>query len=313
MLIACLLFICLETSQGNQKSALTHLDSGLKVLQSWLRDEEPNFCKETTVTRPSRTFVESSLIPICAQLDIQASTHIVSSPLHCDLVLKSLDVSEAPEIPESFSMVYEASDSLLELVYYMLHLQQVTYGYYDPVREGSPYKCPEALVMMFLTAREQNREQLEVWFEKLSTLLKMSSSNISMRELRARVLLKVHYLFVAIMLGASGANDETRFGNLITEFGQMPKLAESILVPSTPTEQSGQKPSYVLDANVIPPLYSTWALLAAGILSSGEKHSISYYEIEHMEFEEKGRDMGFKRCGGDWELGYGDRRGTGEY
>jgi hypothetical protein len=276
VLIACLLFICLEAFQGNHKSALTHLDSGLKVLQSWLRDEEPNFCKETTVTRPSRTFVESSLIPIFARLDIQASTHIVSRPLHCDLVLKSLDVSEAPEIPESFSMVYEASDSLLELVYYMFHLQQVTHGYYDPVREGSPYKCPEALVMMFLTAREQNREQLDVWLEKLSTLLKMSSSNISMRELRASVLLKVHYLFVAIMLGASGANDETRFGNLITEFGQMLKLAESILVPSTPTEQSGQRPSYVFDANVIPPLYSTWALLAAGILSSGEKHSISY-------------------------------------
>jgi hypothetical protein len=33
-----------------------------------------------------------------------------------------------------------------------------------------------------------------------------------------------------------------------------------------------------------------------------------------MEFKEKGRDMGFRRCGGDWELGYGDRRrGTGEY
>jgi len=173
-------------------------------------------------------------------------------------------------------MVYEASDSLLELVYYMFHLQQVTHGHYDHVREGSPYKCPEGLVMTFLTAREQNREQLDVWLEKLNTLLKMSSSNISMRELRASVLLKVHYLFVAIILGACGANDETRFGNLITEFEQMLKLAESILVPSTPTEQSGQKPSYVFDANVIPPLYSTWALLAAGILSSGEKHSISY-------------------------------------
>jgi hypothetical protein len=63
VLIACLLFICLETFQGNHKSALTHLDSGLKVLQSWLRDEEPNFYKEMTVMRSSRTFVERSLIP----------------------------------------------------------------------------------------------------------------------------------------------------------------------------------------------------------------------------------------------------------
>jgi Fungal specific transcription factor domain len=255
VLIACLLFICLETFQGNHKSALTHLDSGLKVLQSWLRDEEPNFCKEMTVTRPSRTFVESSLIPIFARLDIQASTHIVSRPLHCDLVLKSLDVSDAPEIPESFSTVYEASDSLLGLVYYMFHLQQVAHGYYDPAREGSPYKCPEGLVMMFLTAREQNREQLDVWLEKLNTLLKTSASSMSMRELRASILLKVHYLFVAIMLGASGANDETKFDNFTAEFGQMLKLAESLLGPSTPLERSGQKPSYVFDTNIIPPLY----------------------------------------------------------
>lgn len=255
VLIACLLFICLETFQGNHKSALTHLDSGLKVLQSWLRDEEPNFCKEVMITRPSRTFVESNLIPIFARLDIQASTHIVSRPLHCDLVWKSLDISESPTMPESFSTVYEASDCLLALVYHMLHVQQVAHGYYDPARVGSPYKCPEGLVMMFLTAREQNREQLDVWLGKLNTLLNTSRSNMSMRELRASVLLKVHYLFVAIMLGASGANDETKFDNFTAEFGQMLKLAESLLVPSTPTEQSGQKPSYVFDTNMIPPLY----------------------------------------------------------
>ena len=252
VLIACLLFICLENFQGNYKSALTHLDSGLKVLQSWLRDEEPNFCKEITVTRPSRAFVESSLVPIFARLDIQASTHTMSRPLHCDLVLKSLDISDSPEIPESFSSVYEASDCLLALVYYMFHVQQVAHGYYNPAREGSPYKCPEGLVMMFLTAREQNREQLDVWLEKLNEFLKNSSSNMSMRELRASVLLKVHYLFIAIMLGASGANDETKFDNFKAEFGQMLRLAESLL---SPTEQSTQKPSYVFDTNMIPPLY----------------------------------------------------------
>lgn len=85
--------------------------------------------------------------------------------------------------------------------------------------------------MMFLTAREQNREQLDVWLEKLNNLLKLSSSNTSMRELRASILLKVHYLFVAIMLGASGANDEMKFDNFTAEFGQMLKLAESIFVP----------------------------------------------------------------------------------
>jgi hypothetical protein len=152
-------------------------------------------------------------------------------------VLKNLDVSEASEIPESFSTVYEASDSLLGLVYYMFNLQQVAHGCYDPAREGSPYKCPEGLIMMFLTAREQNRGQLDVWLEKLNNLLKMSSSNTSTRELRASVLLKVHYLFVAIMLGASGANDEMKFDNFTAEFGQMLKLAESIFVPPTPTEQ----------------------------------------------------------------------------
>jgi hypothetical protein len=74
-------------------------------------------------------------------------------------VLKNLDVSEASEIPESFSTVYEASDSLLGLVYYMFNLQQVAHGCYDPAREGSPYKCPEGLIMMFLTARTQQSSE----------------------------------------------------------------------------------------------------------------------------------------------------------
>jgi hypothetical protein len=255
VLIACLLFICLETFQGNHKSALTHLDSGLKVLQSCLRNEAPSFCTELSITRPSRSFVESSLVPVFARLDIQASTHIVSRPLHCDLVLKSLDIEDAPAMPESFSTVYEASECLLALVYYMFHLQQVAHGYYDPTREGSPYKCPEGLVVMFLTAREQNRNQLDVWLDKLNIFLNKSRSNMSMRDLRASILLKVHYLFVAIMLGASGANDETKFDNFTAEFLQMLKLAESLLVPSTATEQSGQKPSFIFDSNIIPPLY----------------------------------------------------------
>jgi hypothetical protein len=208
-----------------------------------------------SITRPSRTFVESSLIPIFARLDIQASTHIVSRPLHCDLVLKSLNIEEAPEMPESFSSMYEASDSLVGLVYHMFHVQQVSHGYYDPARRGSPYKCPEGLVMMFLTAREQNREQLDVWLTALNRFLQTSSSSMSTRELRASILLKMHHLFVSIMLGASGANDETKFDDFTAEFGQMLKLAENLLGPSTPIEKTNQKPSYVFDANLIPPLY----------------------------------------------------------
>lgn len=253
--MACLLFICLETFQGNHQSALTHLDSGLKVLGQWLRDEEPSFCRDICVSRPSRTFVESSLIPIFARLDIQASTHMMSRPLHCELVLKDLDISKNPSIPETFTSISEASDSLLALVYFMFHLQQVAQDFFDPTREGSPYSCPDGLVMMFLTAREQNRIQLGLWLAALNSLLKNSSSNMSMRDLRASVLLKMHHLFIAIMLGASGANDETKFDTYIGEFRQMIKLTESLLVPSTRTEQAGQKPSYIFDTNLIPPLY----------------------------------------------------------
>ena len=115
----------------------------------------------------------------------------------------------------------------------MFHLQQVTHSYYNPSREGTPYRCPEGLVMMSQTAREQNREQLDAFVAALNRVLKTLSSNMSMLELRASVILKVHYLFLAIKLGASGANDETKFADFIAEIGQMLKLAESILGPST--------------------------------------------------------------------------------
>jgi hypothetical protein len=180
---------------------------------------------------------------------------MMSRPLHVELVLKDLDISKNHSIPKVFSSVSEASDSLLALVYYMFHLQQVAQDFFDPTRERSPYSCPEGLVMMFLTAREQNRVQLDLWLAALNSLLKNSSSNMTMRDLRGSVLLKMHHLFIAIMLGASGANDETKFDNFIAEFRQMIKLTESLFAPSTPMGQSDQKPSYIFDTNIIPPLY----------------------------------------------------------
>ena len=96
--------------------------------------------------------------------------------------------------------------------------------------------------MISQTAREQNREQLDAFVAAANKFLTILSSNMSMQELRASVILKVHYMFVAIKLGAFGANDETTFDDFIAEFGQMLKLAESILGPSTPNDESAQKP-----------------------------------------------------------------------
>jgi hypothetical protein len=254
VLMACVLFICLEIFQGNFEAALMHLDSGMKVLGSWLRDER-SFCRGMTVSRPSRTFIESSLIPVFARLDIQASTDFGSRPLHCEIVLKDLDISKTPPMPAAFSSVTEASDSLVGLVYHMFHLQQVAHDLLNPTGAGSPYKSPEGLVVMFMTARQEKRAQLDLWLAALNSLLQNSSSNLSLRDLRGCILLKVQYLFVAIMLGASGANDETMFDNYTADFRQMIKLVESLLVPSALTEQPGQKPSYLFDTQIIPPLY----------------------------------------------------------
>jgi hypothetical protein len=101
---------------------------------------------------------------------------------------------------------------------------------------------------------KQNREQLDAFVAALNRFSKTFSSNMSMLELRASVILKVHYLFVAIKLGASGANDGTKFDDFTAEFGQMLKLAESILGPSIPNDESAQKPAYFFDTNLIPPL-----------------------------------------------------------
>ena len=97
-------------------------------------------------------------------------------------------------------------------------------------------RCPEGLAMISQTAREQNREQLDAFVAALNRFLKTLSSNMSMLELRASAILKVHYLFVAIKLGVSGANDETKFDDFTAEFGQMLKLVESSLGPSTPND-----------------------------------------------------------------------------
>jgi hypothetical protein len=79
---------------------------------------------------------------------------------------------------------------------------------------------------------------------------------MSTRELRASVVLKMHHIFLTIMFGASGHKDETKFDNFTVEFGQMLRMAERLLAPLAPTEQTTQTRVYVFDTNLIAPLYT---------------------------------------------------------
>ena len=115
VILACILFICLETFQGNHAAALAHLESGLNILESWLHDDDEHqpVLSPDYVSRPTRHFLEDELVPLFTRLDVQATT--ISTPRSLKEVGQYC--RKDPVMPTRFSSLSDAHNHLADLVH----------------------------------------------------------------------------------------------------------------------------------------------------------------------------------------------------
>ncbi|KAG0647585.1 Aspercryptin biosynthesis cluster-specific transcription regulator [Hyphodiscus hymeniophilus] len=255
ILICCLLFICLETFQGDYSAALTHLDSGLRILGSLMHQDRHPALASDLPTYHDRGFVENTLAPLFTQLDLQASTYLNTRTVNYKLIAKDLDA--APPIPEQFTSLTEAQECLNSQLHYMLHYENEAWQRLAEAKDGSDYETPDELMSMFLDAQANHRTLLEKWLMTLNGYLTNYSVKMGSKELRAAVVLKIHHITCKILLEATLFDHETGFDELVDEFGRIVALAETFSKISSSTQRSGTKPSYSFGWGVLPSLYYT--------------------------------------------------------
>jgi hypothetical protein len=256
ILICCLLFICLETFQGDYQAALTHLNSGLRILGSLMhKDRYPPLPSEMPCYHDPG-FVENTLAPLFTQLDLQASTYLNTRTVNYHLIAKDLEAVVGPPVPETFTSLTQAQMSLNDQLHFMLHYENEAWHRLTAAKEETS-EISDELIGIFLEAQANHRAQLERWLMTLNAYLTNYSVRMGSKELRGAVVLKIHHITCKILLEATLYDHETGFDELIDEFGRIVTLAETLNKIPSLTKAPGIKPAYSFGWGILPSLYYT--------------------------------------------------------
>jgi hypothetical protein len=258
ILMSCILFVFLETFQRNHRAALSHLECGLKILGSWLREDSQPIFREDCVSKPDVAFIEDKLVPMFTLLDVQASGYITTRAVHRDLLSKAAGTSDEPvTIPHRFLSLEEANHSLHNLFHWMMHFTQTAQMHLSPTPGDPVPNLPESLLGKFLVAQKKNNSLLNQWLDALNVFLRDPKTKLEAKELRGVIVLKIKHLDSIILNGACLAFHEMEFDNFLLDFERMAKLAESLVKHRGQSATSPGKTSFSFDLNILAPLYHT--------------------------------------------------------
>jgi len=269
VLLSCILFICLETFQGNHEAALIHLESGLKILASWLHDDDDGHqpvLSSDCVSRPTRQFLEEELVPLFTRLDIQATTYLTSRSLR---EVKPCSSTAEPNMPTRFTSLSDANAHLADLVHWMLYcnngahnmmywmvnnpMAQSNFGPPPSSPDDPIPKIPGVVLKKILKIETQHSRILQQWLDALNLYLK-DNPNLETGDIRGALMLKILYTSTTIIKAASLYNHDLEYDKYIPEFERVITLAES-LIRSQSTAKDKNTPFYSFEMNILPPLH----------------------------------------------------------
>ncbi|KAH7348599.1 hypothetical protein BKA65DRAFT_500924 [Rhexocercosporidium sp. MPI-PUGE-AT-0058] len=253
ILISCLLFVCLETFQGNHNGAIAHLESGLKILGS-MGFFKPDLDTSTIVIGGNRSD-QLNLIPLFCRLDMQASTYFPRRQLFYDSQLGDQDYPVGPAVPKEFSSMDEANTSLQSQVYAIVRYTQLVHKYHEAARLQPKVTVKSQMPRGLLVSQIEHKKQLSRWLTTMNGFLKAPKAALTPQELRGAVLLKMQQITINIMLASTIFNDQTEYDDLTAEFERVTVLAANLLASSNCSEVE-QRPYCSFDMSVIPSLYN---------------------------------------------------------
>lgn len=253
ILMSCLLFVCLETFQGNHNGALAHLESGLKILGS-MGFDRPDLDTDLISTR-GRTLDHHTLIPLFSHLDMQASTYFPRRHLYCESLLEDQDLSTESLIPKQFSTMTEANNSLQSQVLAVVRYTQRVRQYRETARLDPERSVTSQLPDKLLVAQMEHTKRLSRWLATANAFLKEPKDPLTPRDLRCAILLKMQHITIGIMLASTLFNDQTEYDGLTADFVRVTILAASLL-KATNCSEVEQRPYCSFDMTVIPSLYN---------------------------------------------------------
>ncbi|KAI1086045.1 hypothetical protein F5B19DRAFT_480632 [Rostrohypoxylon terebratum] len=249
-LVTCLIFIIMESIRGHYKAAVTHLQSGLKLLDEFqARSNEAD--SYSLFVEPCYDPVDAWIIQAFIRLDVQAK--LLGQGSHWLNMIQEDCTSEILTYGLTFKSLHQARQHLDRLLGQILYL---SHQYRDQVKHRAKFYLGS-----FLARQRRLQAQLDSWDQAYKILRtsqiidKASTTNI------AFILLHVYYLLAEIMIDtclrpADQQAYDAHTKSFLTILGQI-KLIGHITV-STPLGKILHLPNMsgtISDLGGFPPLF----------------------------------------------------------
>ncbi len=258
VLVACVVFICLELLRCRFRTARAHLQSGLKLLselQSHPRRTSQAEVKcsdgeDIFVAQPQHASVDNQLFEALTQLNIQCALFGQGAGYLHDVVpgYRSSAVNDMPEIFQTPGAARQHLDRLIDGVSF-LSAQVKSIEMHDPIPES------------FIQQKELLQASLVCWLCTYTASLPSLASNGNAKSRLSLLLLRLYHTMTSIMASTClRFTDETVFDLHTQDFVDMLAEAAELFRQSAgfmtaPGNRQTPNLSFTLDMGYIPPLY----------------------------------------------------------
>jgi hypothetical protein len=244
MLIACILFTWFENLQGHFDFSLSHLRSGLNILETW----RASFNSRRSQLVVSAAVINDDLAPILDRLKVQAK-----------VFLRSLDQSNPvmndSSLPEGFSNITEAHRYFYQIIHWTCHSVQV-----ETKLHGQAYVQTE-LIPQIVRKLDHWLVLLEQYMHENSEEAKAETTVDRHWKIKSALHLKIQNQNAMIMLEALPYDHETRFDNQLAHFSNIVTLCREFLNEEDRVGANSKRTvafgSFDHDHSIIPSLFLT--------------------------------------------------------
>jgi len=244
LLMSCALFVCFEILQGNYESALTHMESGVRMYRNW---QAENGNSGPHISSGSCHILDKEIVQIFSRLNLQVlmfpDTHLVGKDFYTTNVNPLI---EPP--PKSFSCLKEARDRLDNCMSYIFESLIVAYFSGQDFVNHTQKLSQE---------HQTYHTLLSQWSLLFDAFMRSSGADLGPEDRQRAGLLEIQYK-VAIILFATGMSPpETAFDAFNFDFDSIVAVTSSLVVSNQGSGILKRTGQFSFDMGVIPPLYFT--------------------------------------------------------
>ncbi|KAM3068966.1 hypothetical protein ACMFMG_004143 [Clarireedia jacksonii] len=267
-LLFCLVTICFEAIYGAHESARSHMDVGLRLIETIQQDhtlKRKRFPKMEAITQNSLkslvTFGISSPIPSELEDEIYQAFGLLEisnmsfrpdsrgMPYH--MLAKDSGAMNMQKMPSTFADIIAAKTYWDLIMRRLMHLMPTLLGAHQPLYENSKHVSPTTSPRMIAAIKEQQKylKELASWWSAFSPVLEKCRGDPDSKEFAGATMLHSRWIICHMALSFALTPAQTALDDRIADFRKVLGLAKSVL--SHPARAG----KFTFETGVMPQIY----------------------------------------------------------